>query len=64
MKKTKNQFFDTELEVVVLAIICVAGLETLALMKGVDGVMFGAAMTAIGVIIGWIYKGYRNKNKS
>jgi len=60
-KKIKGQWFDTELEVASLGIISIAGLETVALLKGVDGVMFGAAMAGIGTIIGWVYKGYRSK---
>ena len=62
----KNKFFqivDTEIEIAALGIIAIASLEGLALLKGVDGTMFGASMAAVGVIIGWVFKGYRSKIK-
>lgn len=62
MKKV-NQWFDTELEVASLGIFSILALETIALIKGVDGVMFGAAMAGIGTIIGWVFRGYRNHKK-
>jgi hypothetical protein len=54
---------DTELEVAALGILGVLILEIVALLKGVDGIMFGAAMVAIGTIIGWVFKTYRVKSK-
>jgi len=62
MKKV-NQWFDTELEVATLGILSIAGLEGIALIKGVDGVMFGSAMAGIGTIVGWIFKGYASGKK-
>ena len=59
-----KQFFDTELEIAALGIVGVIILEIIALIKGMDGTMFGAAMAAVGVIIGWVFKGYHNKLKN
>ena len=56
-------FIDTELEVAALGIIGIISLEILALIKGVDGIMFGSAMAAVGTIIGWVFKGYSTKKK-
>lgn len=62
-KRIKNQWFDTELEVAALGIIGIIGLEVIALLKGVDGIMFGAAMAGIGTIMGWVFKSYRTRKK-
>ena len=59
----KNSLFDTNLEVAVTAIIIVGILEAIALLKGVDGTMFGAAMVALGGIIGWVCKSYHTRKK-
>lgn len=61
MPKKINQFFDTDRELAALGVFAVIFLETIALLKGADGVMFGAAMAAVGVIIGYVFKGYRLK---
>lgn len=61
-KKINLSLIDTELEVASLGIIGIIGLETIALLKGVDGTMFASAMAGVGAIIGWTFKGYRNKN--
>lgn len=61
MSKKKDTFEPSELWVAVLGILSILFLEILALLKGVDGVMFGAAMTGIGVIIGWVFKSYHSK---
>ena len=36
-------------------------LEGVALWKGVDGAMFGAAMAAIGGLMGWVVKHFQTK---
>jgi len=54
----KKPQIDTPIELAALAIGGVIILETIALLKGVDGVMFGAAMGALGIILGWICKTY------
>jgi len=59
-----KQFFDTELEIAALGIVGVIILEIIALIKGMDGTMFGATMAAVGAIIGWVFKGYHNKLKN
>ena len=59
-----KQFFDTELEIAALGIVGVIILEIIALIRGMDGTMFGATMAAIGVIIGWVFKGYHIKLKN
>ena len=61
MSNKKPQIIDTTLEVAVIAIAGVIFLETIALLKGLDGLMFGSSMTALGVIIGWICKTYHKK---
>ncbi len=38
-------------------------LETVALLKEVDGTMFGASMVALGALAGWIVKHYTIKLK-
>lgn len=61
-KKLKiRNFIDTELEVAALGILGVVLLEIVALIKGADGTMFGAAMACVGVIIGWVFKGVLKK---
>ena len=58
-----KQLIDTELEIAAFGIATVLILETIALIKGVDGVMFGSAMTAVGVIMGWVFKGFSTRKK-
>ena len=58
-----KQLVDTELEIAALALLAVVFLETLALVKGLNGTMFGASMIAIGGIIGWVFKSYQAKKK-
>ena len=47
-----------ELHVAVIGILAILVLTGFALYKGVDGVMFGAGMLAIGTIVGWVFKGF------
>lgn len=54
---------NTEYEIAGFAILAILILEAIALFKGVDGIMFGSAMTALGVIVGWICKGIHGKSK-
>jgi len=58
-----KQFIDTELEVAGLGILAILILSFTALMKGVDGTMFAAAIAGVGGIIGWVFKGMRDKLK-
>jgi len=58
-----KSFVDTELEIAFLGIIGIIGLEVIALLKGVDGIMFGSAVGGVGAIIGWVFKGYSLKKK-
>ncbi len=53
-----TQYIDTPYEIAALGIITILFLEGLALLKGVDGTMFGAAMAGVGIIIGWVCKTY------
>jgi len=59
-----KNFIDTELEVAGLGILAILILSFTAIMKGVDSVMFGAAIAGIGGIIGWVFKGMREKIKN
>ena len=61
MAKKTNKIFDTELEIAALGVFAVIILESIALWKGINGVMFGSAMTCIGVIIGYVFKTFRIK---
>ena len=64
MPKNKlTQLIDTPYEIAALGIITILFLEGLALLKGMDGIMFGASMSAVGVIMGWVFKGYYSKKK-
>jgi len=45
--------------IAVLGIVCVLGIEVIALLKGVDGTMFGVACATVGGIVGWVFKGYK-----
>lgn len=54
---------NTEYEIAAFAILAILILESIALFKRMDGIMFGSAMTALGVIVGWICKGIHAKSK-
>lgn len=54
-------FEREELGVATIGILAIVVLEIVALMKGVNGMMFGTAMAGIGGIVGWIFKGYQAK---
>ena len=54
---------NTEYEIAAFAILAILILEAIALFKKMDGIMFGSAMTALGVIVGWICKGIHTKGK-
>ncbi|MBA7640079.1 hypothetical protein ES703_47744 [subsurface metagenome] len=47
----------------VVAIICIAGLEALALVKGVDGAMMGIVIAAIAGLGGYGVKAIKDKIK-
>jgi len=58
-KRLKNRFTDREFCFSLLAIAgMIAFLQVFALAKGIDGIMFGASMTALGAIGGYILKGF------
>jgi hypothetical protein len=58
-----KQLVDSELEIALFGLIIVGILELCALLKGIDGTMFGASMAAIGVITGWVFKTYNSRTK-
>ena len=47
-----------ELTIAGLGVLCIFLLSGYALYRGVDGVMFSAAMSSIGAIIGFIFKSH------
>jgi hypothetical protein len=61
--KLSSIFKMPEMFIAGFSVICITILETMALAKGVDGIMFGSSMTGIGVIIGWVFKGYHQRLK-
>ena len=50
-----------ELHIAVFALVAIFALSALALFKGLDGVMFGAAIAGVSGIIGWIFKSYHKR---
>ena len=54
--------YPTELQIAFTGILAISILETIAISKGINGVMFGSAMAGIGGIVGWVFKGY-HKNR-
>lgn len=59
MKKSKDIFAPKELIFALLVIVGgIVFLETVALIKGIDGAIYGASMTAIGAIGGYILKAF------
>jgi hypothetical protein len=53
----KRSLKEKELLCIVWGVTIIGGLETVALMKGVDGTMFSTATAGIGVIMGYLIKG-------
>lgn len=47
----------------IIAIICIAVLEALALIKNIDGAIFGIAITAIAGLGGYEIKTYIDKRR-
>jgi len=47
----------------IVAMICIAGLEALALVQGVDGALLGLAFAAIAGLGGYELKVLRDKRK-
>lgn len=47
----------------IVAIVCIAGLEALALAKGVDGALMGIVIAAIAGLGGYGVKAIRDKMK-
>ena len=62
-KKTNQQIKITELSLIFLALIAIFVLESIALMKGVDGVMFGSCMATMGGICGYLIKAFIKNHK-
>lgn len=50
-----------EVIVAALAVILIAGLEALALSRGLNGKMFAGSMVAIGVVIGGVLRGFTRR---
>lgn len=48
-------------ETIIIAIACITILESIALMKGVDGAIFGIAIAAISGLVGYQVKSQREK---
>lgn len=46
-----------------VAIICIAGLEALALLRGIDGAVFGIVVAALAGLGGYELKILRDKRK-
>lgn len=47
----------------IVAMICIAGLEALALVKGVDGAVFGFVVAALAGLGGYEIKVLRDKKR-
>ena len=47
----------------IVAMICIAGLEALALLKGIDGAVFGFVIAALAGLGGYEIKALRDKSK-
>lgn len=47
----------------IVAMICIAGLEALAMIKGVDGAVFGIVVAALAGLGGYEVKVLRDKAK-
>jgi len=56
----KNVQIADELIVATIGILAIFILEVVALIKGIDGQMFGVAVAGIGGIIGWVAKIFRD----
>jgi len=50
--------FNEKLKIFCLYLACITFLETVALLKGIDGTIYGLSMAAIGTTGGFIIKGY------
>jgi hypothetical protein len=59
-----NQLFDSELEIAACGLIIIGILEIIALIKGIDGSIYGLSMAAIGVIVGYVFKRYNTRKKN
>jgi len=47
----------------IAAMICIAGLEALALIKGMDGALFGVVVAALAGLGGYEIKVFKDKRK-
>jgi len=59
-----NQLFDSELEIAASGLIIIGILEIIALIKGIDGSIYGLSMATIGVIVGYVFKRYNTRKKN
>jgi len=59
----KNIQIADELIVATIGILAIFILEIIALLKGIDGQMFGLAVGGIGGIIGWVAKMFNDSMK-
>ena len=48
--------------IAIIGIVAILILDGIALLNGLDGAMFGAAMASIGAIIGYFFKKANGKN--
>lgn len=51
------------LKLAYVAVFAIVLLQSIALYKGLDGIMFGASMSALGVITGYIVKAMLEASK-
>lgn len=61
-KKATFKHLD-ELKIFIFAICAIVLLESIALIKGVDGVIYGSSMAGIGTIGGFVLKCYLNDHR-
>ena len=58
-----KNFKLTEIHVAVFGLVVILILASVALSKGLDGIMFGSSMSALGAVIGFVFKSFRPKNR-
>lgn len=59
--KVVHSIYLNEMTVAIIGLIIILILSFTALVKGLDGVMFGSSMAGIGAIIGWVFKNFRDR---
>jgi len=65
MAKKQTDIFESEWFVVALLIIAsfIVLLEVIALIKGLNGTMFGVAMAGLGGVGGYLLKGFLKNSR-